>query len=133
MTGAQNLAQYGQAAQAQTEASKQFGAGYGLQALQGQLGAAQAQGQLGATQNAAGLANLQAQLAAGSQQRDIASQGIAADKAAFEAERDNPYKMVQFQQSLLQGLPLAAQSYSITNNPYTAAAGAASAINSAVS
>ena len=132
MTGAQNLAQYGQAAQAQTEASKQFGAGFGLQALQGQLSAAQAQGQLGATQNAAGLANLQAQLAAGSQQRDIESQGIAAEQAAFNAERDNPYKMVQFQQSLLQGLPLAAQSYNITNNPYTAAASAASAVKSAL-
>ena len=129
MTAAQQAAQYGQAAQAATEASRQFGAGFGLQGLQGQLSAAQAQGQLGATQNAAGLANLQQQLAAGTQQRDIASQGIAAEQAAFNAERDNPYKMVQFQQSLLQGLPLAAQSYSITNNPYTAAAGAASAVN----
>lgn len=129
MTAAQQQAQFGQAAQAATEASRQFGAGYGLQALQGQLSAAQAQGQLGATQNAAGLANLQQQLAAGTQQRDIASQGLAAEQAAFNAERDNPYKMVQFQQSLLQGLPLAAQSYSITNNPYTAAAGAASAVN----
>jgi hypothetical protein len=129
MTAAQQQAQYGQAAQAATEASRQFGAGYGLQGLQGQLSAAQAQGQLGATQNAAGLANLQQQLATGTQQRDIASQGIAAEQAAFNAERDNPYKMVQFQQSLLQGLPLAAQSYSITNNPYTAAAGAASAVN----
>jgi len=93
------------------------------------LNAAQTQGTLGAAQNAAGLANLQAQLTAGGQQRDITSQGVAAEKAAFEEERANPYKMVQYQQSLLQGLPLAAQSYSITNNPYTAAAGAASTIN----
>ena len=35
-----------------------------------------------------------------------------ADKAQFEEERDFPYKQVQYQQSLLQGLPLAAQSYS---------------------
>jgi hypothetical protein len=72
---------------------------------------------------------LQQQLAAGTQQRDIASQGVAAEQAAFNAERDNPYKMVQFQQSLLQGLPLNAQSYNIMNSPYNAAAGAASTIN----
>lgn len=96
------------------------------------LNAAQTQGNLGAAQNAAGLANLQAQLTAGGQQRDITAQGIGAEKAAFEEERANPYKMVQFQQSLLQGLPLAAQSYNITNNPYTAAAGAASAVNTLV-
>lgn len=42
-------------------------------------------------------------------ERGIESEGIAADKAAFEEARANPYKMVQFQQSLLSGLPLAAQ------------------------
>jgi hypothetical protein len=30
----------------------------------------------------------------------------------FEEERDFPYKQVQYMQSLLQGLPIAAQSYS---------------------
>jgi hypothetical protein len=47
----------------------------------------------------------------GATQRGIESEGIAADKAQFEEARANPYKMVQYQQSLLQGLPLAAQSY----------------------
>lgn len=42
----------------------------------------------------------------GATDRGIVSEGIAADKAQFEQERDNPYKMLQFQQSLLQGLPL---------------------------
>jgi hypothetical protein len=50
---------------------------------------------------------------AGNVQRGIESEGIAADKAQFEEARSNPYKMVQFQQSLLQGLPLAAQSYNV--------------------
>ena len=122
MTGAQQSAQYGQAAQAQNEASNQFSANYGLQALQGQLSAAQAQGNLGATQNQAGLANLQAQLAAGSTQQATAQAGVAADQAAFNAERDNPYKMVQYQQSLLAGLPITAQQYNISTNPYIAAA-----------
>ena len=132
LTAAQTAAQYGQAAQAQNEQAGQFGANYGLQALQGELGAAQTQGNLGATQNATGLANLNTQLGAGATQQGINQQGVAADQAAFNAERDNPYKMVQFQQSLLQGLPLAAQSYSITNNPVTAAAGALSAVNTAL-
>jgi hypothetical protein len=43
--------------------------------------------------------------------RGIEAEGVAADKAQFEEARANPYKMVQYQQSLLQGLPLAAQSY----------------------
>ncbi|MEI8286544.1 MAG: hypothetical protein WCG15_04510, partial [Actinomycetes bacterium] len=55
------------------------------------------------------LANMMAQQ--GATQRAIESEGIAADKAQFEEARANPYKMVQFQQSLLQGLPLDAKSY----------------------
>ena len=43
-------------------------------------------------------------------QRGITSEGIAADKAQFEEQRDYPYKMVQYQQGLLQGLPISAQS-----------------------
>ena len=92
----------------------QYGAGYGLQGLQTGLQAAQAQGALGTQENQAGINNLNAQLTAGAQQRGIESEGIAADKAQFEEARANPYKMVQYQQSLLQGLPLAAQSYNMT-------------------
>ena len=44
--------------------------------------------------------------AAGAAQRGIEAEGVAADKAEFEAQRDYPYKMLQFQQSLLQGLPI---------------------------
>jgi len=109
-------------AQAANVGQQQFGATQGLNALAGELSAANTAGNLGVAQNTAGLSNLNTQLAAGAAQRDITQQGVAADKTAFEAERDNPYKMVQYQQSLLQGLPLAAQSYNITNNPYAAAA-----------
>jgi hypothetical protein len=111
MTGAQLGAQYGLAGQQATEQSKQYGAGYGLQGLNTGLQAAQTQGALGTQINQAGLGNLNAMLTAGAQQRGIESEGIAADKAQFEEARANPYKMVQYQQSLLQGLPLAAQSY----------------------
>jgi hypothetical protein len=129
LTAAQSAAQYGTAAQQAEEQSRQFGSNFGLQGLQGALGAAQAQGNLGATQNATGLANLNAQLTAGGTQQGIEQAGVTADQAAFNAERDNPYKMVQYQQSLLQGLPLAAQSYNITNNPYAAAAKAFTGTN----
>lgn len=99
--------------QARKAQEAQFGATYGLQGLQTGLQAAQAQGALGGQQNQAGLANLAAQMEAGKTQRDIEAEGIAADKAQFEEARANPYKMVQFQQSLLQGLPLAAQNYNV--------------------
>ena len=99
--------------QARKAQEAQFGASYGLDALKTGLSGAQTQGQLGYQQNQAGLANLAAQLEAGAAERGIESEGIAADKAQFEEARSNPYKMVQFQQSLLQGLPLAAQSYNV--------------------
>ena len=97
--------------QARKMQENQFGANYGLQGLQTGLQAAQTQGQLGSTQSQADLANLSAQAGLGAQQRGIESEGIAADKAQFEAARDNPYKMLQFQQSLLNGLPISAQNY----------------------
>lgn len=50
--------------------------------------------------------------AAGAEQRAIESEGITADRLQFEEERDFPYKQVQYMQSLLQGLPIGAQSYS---------------------
>jgi hypothetical protein len=43
---------------------------------------------------------------AGATQRDIEQQGITADKTQFEEQRDFPYKMVQYQKDLLQGLPV---------------------------
>lgn len=58
-----------------------------------------------------GLQALQAQQTGGATQRAIEQEGILADIAQFEQERDFPYKQVQFQQSLLQGLPISTQSY----------------------
>jgi hypothetical protein len=42
----------------------------------------------------------------GNTQRDIEQQGITADYNEFLAQRDYPQKMLQFQQSMLQGLPI---------------------------
>jgi hypothetical protein len=75
------------------EASRQFGAGLGLQGLGSLLDVYRAQAQMGDTQ------------------RGVEQQGIDADYAQFREERDYPYKQVQFMQSLLQGLPLEAQNY----------------------
>ena len=64
--------------------------------------------------NQYGMDVLSAQTTAGQAQRGIASEGIAADYEQFREERDYPYKQVQYMQSLLQGLPVAARTTSYT-------------------
>jgi hypothetical protein len=73
-----------------------------------------------------GLATLQKQAELGGIERGIEQEGIAADIGQFKEERDFPYKQVQYQQSLLQGLPLATQSYSYAQ-PSTMASAAGGA------
>jgi hypothetical protein len=63
------------------EASRQFGANFGMKSIDQLSG-------LGAVQ------------------RGITSEGMAADKAQFEEQRDFMYKMPQYQKDLLQGLPI---------------------------
>lgn len=70
----------------------------------------QAQNQFN-TERGYGLQALAAQQAGGAQQRGIEQEGVAADYAQFIEERDDPFKKVQYQQSLLQGLPISTQSY----------------------
>ena len=53
-----------------------------------------------------GLDALAAQLGAGGVERGIEQQGITADRLQFEEEKMDPFKKVQYMQSLLQGLPL---------------------------
>lgn len=110
-TAYNNAQQQFNADQARKAQEAQFGATYGLSGLNTALQASQTQGQLGTAQNQAQLGNLQALGNFGETQRGITSQGIAADKAAFEEERDRPYKQLQFQQSLLQGLPISSTQY----------------------
>lgn len=56
------------------------------------------------------LADLMGQ--AGTTQRGIEQEGITADYNEFLAQRDYPQKMLQFQQSMLQGLPISTVSTS---------------------
>lgn len=91
----------------------QYGAGFGLESLGRQLQATELQGRLGTMGSEAQRANLAQQLAAGATQRDIDAQGIAADLAEFNAQREFPYKQVQFQRDMISGLPIG----SVTNTP----------------
>lgn len=73
------------------------------------------QGRQQTAQNAAneyGLAALQKQADLGAVEREIQSQDIAARQKQFQEERDDPYKKVSYQSSLLQGLPVGMTSYS---------------------
>lgn len=84
----------------------QFGTTAKLQGLQTGIQGAQTQGQLANTQNAANLANLNTQMNAGDVQRGITSEGIAADKAEWMRQQDDPYKKAQFQRDMISGLPV---------------------------
>jgi len=64
--------------------------------------------------NKFGLDALAQQIGGGTLQRDIEQQGITADRLQFNEEQMDPFKKVQFQQSLLDGLPLATQNYTYT-------------------
>lgn len=73
----------------------QFGSEFGLKGLAAEQGI------------------LDQMLKAGATQRDIEGQGIAADLAEFNTQRDYPYKQVQFLRDMISGLPTA----SVTNTP----------------
>jgi hypothetical protein len=83
-TGASRFA----ADQAAQERSRQFGADFGLQSVKS-------------------LADL------GAVERGITSEGLAADRAQFQEERDFAYKMPQYQLGLLSGLPIGASTASV--------------------
>ena len=81
-------------------------------------------------ENKFGLAGLAAQAELGNIQRGLESEGVAADMAQFEEERQFPYKNVQFLQSLLSGLPISSQSRSYVepSDLYSAIGGAGTGI-----
>lgn len=73
----------------------QFGSEFGLRGLAAQQGVYDQMAKLGGTQ------------------RDITQQGITADLNEFNAQREFPYKQVQFQRDMISGLPVS----SVTNTP----------------
>jgi hypothetical protein len=97
----------------QTQQNAELGKGYqtAFDKAMGQFNTEQNRGLEAQTAtNAYGLQALRSQADLGGQQRDIEQQGITADRAQFEEEKQDPYKKLTFQQSLLQGLPVQAQS-----------------------
>jgi len=106
MTSADKAAQYGLDAQKASEASKQYGAKYGLDALTTGADAARSIGSLAAQEGQYGLQGLSAQMAAGDKQRAIEAEKIAANLAKFNEERGYDFKMQQYKQNLLGGLPI---------------------------
>ena len=59
-----------------------------------------------------GLSALRDMSAAGAAERDIAQQGITADYLQYQQEQQYPYEQLQFMQSMLEGLPVAARTQS---------------------
>ena len=135
ITAAQNANQfagaYGGSAQALYNAEADRNLGQNLSAITGQGYADaydRAMGQFNTSQdrsmtaqdktNLYGMTGLGALAELGATQRGIESEGIMADRAQFEEERLFPYKQVQYMQSLLQDLPIAAQSYNYTQPSY---------------
>ena len=119
---AQRQQEMGMGLQAQQfgEQSRQFGATQGLQGLQTQLTGANILGGLGQQQFGQGLQGLQTQLTAGEQQRAIAQQPLDFAYQQFQESMKYPYQQTSFMQSLLQGLPLAAQKYDSGEDPLSA-------------
>lgn len=107
-TATQNAAMEAQRLQ---EQSRQFGAQYGLQGLQAQLGAASTLGTLGGQEFQQGLNALQAQLTAGEQQRKLEQEPLDFAYQQFQESMKYPYQQATYMQSLLQGLPLASRAY----------------------
>jgi hypothetical protein len=97
----------------QTQQNAELGKGYqtAFDKAMGQFNTEQGRGLDAQTaNNAYGLQALQKQADLGATQRAIEQEGIAADKAQFEEERNDPFTKLTFQQKLLQGLPIQAQS-----------------------
>lgn len=84
----------GMDAQKASEASRVYGADYGMKSLQN-------------------LADL------GTTQRNIEQEGLTADKTQFEQQRDNPLKMAQYQKDLLTGLPITTKNTNVNTSDYT--------------
>ena len=88
------------------EQSRQFGAGLGLQGAQAATQAAQTLGQLGTSQQATDLQRIQAQSAAGAEQRQLEQQRLDTSYADFLRQRDYPMEQLSYYSSLLRGIPV---------------------------
>jgi hypothetical protein len=133
MNAAQQAANYGMQAANATEASNQFANQQGLAGLSLANSAYSNAGNLGALQNSTNLSNINAQSGLGAIQRGIQSEGIAADKAQFDEARKDPYTKLQFQQSMLNGMPITATNYNLSQpSAFTSASQGATTLTQAL-
>ena len=97
-------------AQGMGEASRQYGAGLGMQGLQTGLQAASTLGQLGQTQYGQQLGINQLQSQYGQQQQQQAQRPLDMAYQDFTNQQNYPYKQLGFMSDMIRGLPLGQQS-----------------------
>lgn len=86
--------------------AQQFGANLGLQGFGQAAQAGAAMGQLGAQQQQTDLARIQAQAAAGAEQRSLEQQRLDTAYADFLRQRDYPMEQLGYYSNLLRGVPV---------------------------
>ena len=92
-------------AQQQTEQSRQYGAGLGLQGLQTQLQAAGQLGQLGGQQFQQQTDIINALNAAGAQRQGMNQQRLSQDYQDFLTQKQYPYQQIAFANEMIKGVP----------------------------
>lgn len=99
-------------AQRAAEQSRQFGAGLGLQGLQTALTGAGQLGQLGKDIQATDLSRLQAQQAVAGAEQSQRQKALDMAYQDFLAQREFPYRQLEFYNAMLRGLPVKADTTS---------------------
>ena len=106
MRGAELEAQYGLDALKAQEQSKQFGATQDLNQLQAALRAAGLQSEIGQAASTADIARLKAMMEAGGIEQAAEQAAIDAEMKQWQEGKLWPYRQLEFQQKMLQGLPI---------------------------
>jgi len=122
MQNAAQRAQYGLAGQQAGEASRQFGANYGLQNRQQALAAAGQLGALGQQQYGQQMGINQAQQLAGAQIQAQDQQGLSNRYQDFLNKQNYPYKQLGFMSDILRGTPTSGGATSMYQAPPSNAA-----------
>jgi hypothetical protein len=126
MQNAAQRAQYGLAGQQAGEASRQFGANYGLQNRQQALAAAGQLGTLGQQQYAQQMGINAAQQQAGAQLQAQEQQGLSNRYQDFLNQQNYPYKQIGFMSDIIRGTPTSGGAQTMYQQPpssYNALAG----------
>lgn len=114
-----------EAAQKQRQADLESG----IRGLTAQTAATEALTRAGTQEGEYGLRNLQQMLSAGATQRDIEQAGLTSDYNQFLRELNYPREQLEFQRSMISGLPVAAASfYQPAPSSFQSAAGGAGTI-----